>query len=182
MTTKPLRTWSLFGETRHPSPWRQPPRIVVVGAGMAGLVSARLLHDSGFDVVVLEARDRLGGRLWTDTRFGVPIDLGASWIHGADANPLSDWCRAIGVPLAYAPTGRRRFYAGGRIRRMPEVARGAWRGLAAAAVAAGRAQIPAQRRGCPASLGSVMEPLIADPASPFLTGACLRGSPRQAKA
>ena len=41
-------------------------RVIVVGAGMAGLVAARLLHDSGFIVTVLEARDRIGGRTWTD--------------------------------------------------------------------------------------------------------------------
>ena len=43
-------------------------RVIVVGAGMAGLVAARLLHDSGFTVTVLEARDRIGGRTWTDDR------------------------------------------------------------------------------------------------------------------
>ncbi len=50
-------------------------RIVVVGAGMAGLVAARLLHDSGFIVTVLEARQRIGGRTWTDDRVGAPVDL-----------------------------------------------------------------------------------------------------------
>lgn len=134
---------------------------------MAGLVSARLLHDSGFDVTVLEARDRLGGRLWTDTRLGVPTDLGASWIHGADTNPLTDWCRAIGLPLVYAPTGRRRLYADGQILHMPQVARKTWRGLAAAATAAGRTQLHARRSGQSASLGSVIEPLIADDRLPY---------------
>src|SRR5205085_9109723 len=46
----------------------KPERVIVLGAGMAGLVAARLLHDSGFTVTVLEARDRLGGRTWTDDR------------------------------------------------------------------------------------------------------------------
>ena len=46
-------------------------RVIVVGAGMAGLVAARLLHDSGFKVTVLEARDRLGGRVWTDDRIEI---------------------------------------------------------------------------------------------------------------
>ena len=53
----------------------KPERVIVVGAGMAGLVAARLLRDSGFDVTVLEARDRLGGRVWTDARIGAPVDL-----------------------------------------------------------------------------------------------------------
>src|SRR5207302_575659 len=62
----------------------KPERVIVVGAGMAGLVAARLLRDSGFDVTVLEARDRLGGRVWTDARIGAPVDLGGSWVHGVD--------------------------------------------------------------------------------------------------
>lgn len=57
--------------------------VVVVGAGAAGLASARRLKDAGVDVVVLEARDRIGGRTWSsDFGRGTTIDLGASWIHG----------------------------------------------------------------------------------------------------
>ena len=74
-------------------------RVIVVGAGMAGLVAARLLHDSGFAVTVLEARDRLGGRTWTDDSLGAPLDLGGSWVHGVDGNPLALWCDKLGVAL-----------------------------------------------------------------------------------
>ena len=57
--------------------------IIVVGAGMAGLTAAKKLHDAGFNVTVLEARDRVGGRMWTSHKWeDAPIDLGASWIHG----------------------------------------------------------------------------------------------------
>jgi monoamine oxidase len=63
-------------------------RVVVIGAGMAGLAAARHLADAGVDVTVLEARDRIGGRMWTDSSLGVPIDLGAAWIHGTKGNPL----------------------------------------------------------------------------------------------
>ena len=70
----------------------KPERVIVVGAGMAGLVAARLLHDSGFAVTVLEARDRLGGRTWTDDSLGAPLDLGGSWVHGVEGNPLTLWC------------------------------------------------------------------------------------------
>ena len=64
---------------------------MIVGAGVAGLAAASELRANGFeDVVVLEARDRIGGRIWTDTIGGnIPIDLGASWIHGVDGNPIS---------------------------------------------------------------------------------------------
>ncbi|SJZ34503.1 Monoamine oxidase [Enhydrobacter aerosaccus] len=74
-------------------------RILVIGAGMAGVVAARLLKDSGFAVTVLEARPRLGGRVWTDTSLGAPLDLGGSWIHGVDGNPLTLWCDKLGIPL-----------------------------------------------------------------------------------
>ncbi len=77
----------------------KPERVVVVGAGMAGLVAARLLHDSGFAVTVLEARGRLGGRTWTDSSLGAPVDLGGSWVHGVDGNPLTLWCGKLGVEL-----------------------------------------------------------------------------------
>ncbi|MBS0521129.1 MAG: FAD-dependent oxidoreductase [Proteobacteria bacterium] len=74
-------------------------RVVVVGAGMAGVVAARLLKDSGFAVTVLEARSRLGGRVWTDGSLGVPLDLGGSWVHGVAGNPLTLWCEKLGIAL-----------------------------------------------------------------------------------
>src|SRR6266851_8879854 len=77
----------------------KPERVVVIGAGMAGLVAARLLHDSGFVVTVLEARGRLGGRTWTDSSLGAPVDLGGSWVHGVEGNPLTLWCDELGVEL-----------------------------------------------------------------------------------
>ncbi|TQK52865.1 monoamine oxidase [Streptomyces sp. SLBN-118] len=64
--------------------------VIVVGAGISGLAAARHLADQGEDVLVLEARDRIGGRIWTsDDWDGAPVDLGASWIHGVDGNPIT---------------------------------------------------------------------------------------------
>jgi len=64
--------------------------IIVVGAGVAGLAAANQLQQAGYRVTVLEARDRIGGRIWTsDQMAGIPLDLGASWIHGIVGNPLS---------------------------------------------------------------------------------------------
>jgi monoamine oxidase len=71
--------------------------VVVVGAGFAGLAAARTLVDAGLKVTVLEARDRIGGRTRTDTSLGVPIDIGASWIHGTENNPLTKLARDIGA-------------------------------------------------------------------------------------
>lgn len=72
-------------------------RIVVIGAGMAGLAAARRLADAGMDVTVVEARDRIGGRTWTDTSLGVPVDLGAAWIHGPEGNPLTELADEVGA-------------------------------------------------------------------------------------
>jgi monoamine oxidase len=64
-------------------------RVIIVGAGIAGIGAARLLRDAGHEVVILEARDRIGGRIWTNSSLGTPIDLGASWIHQSKTNPLT---------------------------------------------------------------------------------------------
>jgi monoamine oxidase len=74
-------------------------KIVVVGAGMAGLACARSLRDRGFEVVVLEARNRIGGRIRTNRSLACAVDLGASWIHGIDKNPLTELAKASRVKL-----------------------------------------------------------------------------------
>jgi monoamine oxidase len=71
--------------------------IIIIGAGIAGLAAARQLKSSGFQVTVLEARNRLGGRIYTDRNLGVPIDLGASWIHGINGNPIAKLARDFNI-------------------------------------------------------------------------------------
>ncbi|MFK4762102.1 flavin monoamine oxidase family protein [Microbacterium sp. ZW T5_45] len=72
---------------------------IIVGAGVSGLVAARLLKDAGQSVVVLEARDRIGGRVVTDRSDGRTTDLGASWIHGIVDSPVAHAARAFGMRM-----------------------------------------------------------------------------------
>lgn len=66
--------------------------VVVVGAGMAGLTVASELRRGGTQVVVVEARDRVGGRLATERPDGwpIPVELGASWVHDTEASSLGE--------------------------------------------------------------------------------------------
>lgn len=85
---------------------------LVIGAGVSGLTAARLLHLHGNRVMVLEARDRLGGRLHSEHRDGYVTDLGASWIHGIEDSPVERMCAALGMPMieftvgSFQPDGR----------------------------------------------------------------------------
>lgn len=75
-------------------------RVVVVGAGLAGLTCAWTLDRAGHEVVVLEARERVGGRTWsTALPDGTVVERGGEWID-ADQHPIRRLCADLGLPLA----------------------------------------------------------------------------------
>ena len=74
-------------------------QVIVVGAGIAGLTAARQLRAAGHEVTVLDARDRVGGRLHTVQPEGwpIPVERGASWVHDTEASDLADELARLGV-------------------------------------------------------------------------------------
>ena len=73
-----------------------PERVIIVGAGWAGSTLANALRNAGVDHVLLEARDRIGGRAYTADLGGVPIDLGCSFIHEPIGNPMARFADQAG--------------------------------------------------------------------------------------
>ena len=97
-----------------------PDRVLVIGAGIAGLACARALVRDEVDVLVLEARDRVGGRLWTlrDLADGRAVEAGAMMVHGRHAS-VHGWLRELRIPAERVPMfGGGRFVFRGRLRRM----------------------------------------------------------------
>lgn len=81
---------------KHPS----PPSVIVIGGGISGIAAARALTNASFKVTLLESRDRIGGRVYTDYSFGCPVDIGASWLHGVcNENSLAPFIRLLGLKL-----------------------------------------------------------------------------------
>ncbi|KAG6487221.1 hypothetical protein ZIOFF_055806 [Zingiber officinale] len=65
-----------------------------------GIAAAHALKNAAFQVVLLESRDRIGGRVHTNYSFGFPVDMGAAWLHGVwNENPLASWIGRLGLPI-----------------------------------------------------------------------------------
>lgn len=74
-----------------------PTHVIIVGAGAAGLTVARLLRGHGIETTVLEARDRIGGRVDTRNIGGATVDVGGAWLDGVPRNPLYKLARSGGL-------------------------------------------------------------------------------------
>lgn len=114
------------------------PDTVVIGAGAAGLAAARTLQEGGSDVLLLEGSNRIGGRAITDTTiFGIPYDLGASWLHSAHLNPFVSYGQQNGFDV-YPEPGDNTYFIGNRKAKDDEAAlaerlyRSAYQAIAAA--------------------------------------------------
>ncbi len=107
----------------------EPVDVVVIGAGFAGLVAARNLGQAGKRVVVLEARDRIGGRAWSPLfpAAGRAVELGGAWFDAEWQTPMREEADRYGVEIAPAtPYQTTRWFTGGELRRGLPVSR--WQG------------------------------------------------------
>jgi monoamine oxidase len=85
--------------------------VVVIGAGFAGLVAARELGRAGLDVLVLEARGRVGGRTWTDRRLGHDLELGGTWVHWVQPHTWAEMTR-YGRQITRSPVVEEAYWLG----------------------------------------------------------------------
>lgn len=91
--------------------------VIIIGAGISGLAAAKKLKEKGSNVIVLEAQDKVGGRLRTNRTLGVGFDEGASWIHGINGNPITALAQQAGMNTYQTiDDSRKSFDTGGVLR------------------------------------------------------------------
>ncbi|XP_039520072.1 lysine-specific histone demethylase 1B isoform X1 [Pimephales promelas] len=99
MTRKGLINTGVLQVKRPLLPESQHYKVLVIGAGAAGLAAARQLQNFGMQVVVLEARERIGGRVWDDASLGMTVGRGAQIVNGCVNNPIALMCEQLGLPM-----------------------------------------------------------------------------------
>jgi len=86
---KPLKSTKASGT--------QAVDVLIIGAGIAGVAAAATLRAAGKTVLIIEARNRIGGRMWSWRKWGAPVELGANWIETSKGNPLVKLAKDAGV-------------------------------------------------------------------------------------
>jgi monoamine oxidase len=89
--------------------WNDEQDVVVIGAGLAGLTAARELRKAGHRVLVLEGRDRIGGRAFTGEFAGTDVELGGAFVHWFQPHVFAELTR-YGIPFAVPPEPTRWSY------------------------------------------------------------------------
>ncbi|XP_058832128.1 possible lysine-specific histone demethylase 1 [Topomyia yanbarensis] len=97
-----------------PLPSKKLAKVIVIGAGISGLSAAQQLQQFGFDVIVLEARDRVGGRIATFRKNSYTADLGAMVVTGIWGNPITILSKQTGMEMCPIKTACPLYGAGGK--------------------------------------------------------------------
>ena len=136
---------------------------IVIGAGAAGLAATRALQQAGSDVLILEARDRIGGRILTDFTFApYPVELGAEFIHGEHVQTW-ELVRSAGLQTTevFSDAARYFLYAGGELISLPDLVAGKHAGALRALSLRGQGVMDAvkkRRQRLPAGLMVTLAP------------------------
>lgn len=73
-------------------------QIIIIGAGVSGIAAATKLYENGFEkLIILEAENRIGGRVYTIPFGDNVLDLGAQWVEGKKGNPVYEWAKPLGL-------------------------------------------------------------------------------------
>ena len=91
--------------------------VLIVGAGISGLAAAKKLKEKGFNVIIFESQDKIGGRLRTNRSSNITFDEGASWIHGVNGNPITELAQQAGMNLFHTDDDSRKSYDVGGVLR-----------------------------------------------------------------
>ncbi|KAI4274150.1 MAG: hypothetical protein LQ337_004144 [Flavoplaca oasis] len=76
------------------------PHICIIGAGVSGLRCATVLLEQSYNVTIIEARNRIGGRIAQSDQMGpLEVDIGANWVHSTGHNPIIELAKDTGTPL-----------------------------------------------------------------------------------
>ena len=90
--------------------------VIIVGAGFAGITASRELSNHGFKTLILEGRDRIGGRTWTDNRLGKDIEMGGTWVHWTQPHVWTEIMR-YGLELTTTPIENGYWFEGGKMKK-----------------------------------------------------------------